>query len=198
MPYITDKKKIGNPALDRRVKLLPHQKEEIKRLHKKGMAIRAITRKYNVNRRLIQFILFPERHKKNLKDRKKRGGWKQYYKKEYHTEKIREHRRYKYATLTGRKDNADFLKAKAKRFDKHEQNSIKENVKAEIHRELSRKELKDWYVISNMKYSNGVHLGLSSEDIKKYPALVEATRQLIKFKRAVREKLKNKSTNKNQ
>lgn len=50
---------------------------------------------FKVNKRLIQFILFPERLKKNLQDRKDRGGSSIYYDKQYHTEKIKAHRDYK-------------------------------------------------------------------------------------------------------
>lgn len=50
---------------------------------------------FKVNKRLIQFILFPERAKKNRELRKERGGSVIYYVKEKHTQAIREHRNYK-------------------------------------------------------------------------------------------------------
>lgn len=187
MPYKTDKKKLGNPLLDRRVKLLPEQKEIVKKLHKDGTAIREITRMFKVSRRTIQFILFPERHLKNLADRKKRGGSKQYYNKDYHSRAMKSHRRYKYATLTG-KDNSQFLKTPADK-EKQFQNSVnKAEVTERKGKKATRSELKDWYVISNIKRATG----LSTSDIKKYPALVEAMRQHMKFRRAVRNKLNPK------
>lgn len=91
--------KLDSPFLDRRVKLLPCQKEMVVSLHSRGASINGIARMYGVSKRLIQFIIFPERLAENLKRRQERGGYKAYYKKDYHTAKIREHRRYKHETL---------------------------------------------------------------------------------------------------
>jgi hypothetical protein len=55
-----------------------------------------MARSFKVDKRLIQFILFPERLELNKKLRQKRGGSKQYYIKERQTKAIREHRNYKY------------------------------------------------------------------------------------------------------
>lgn len=102
MPSKTDKLKLGSPFLSRRVKLLPCQKEMIIWWHSNTeISIRALARMFHVNRRLIQFILFPERKKRNLECRKQRGGSMQYYDKSYHKEKIREHRQHKRKTLKG-------------------------------------------------------------------------------------------------
>jgi hypothetical protein len=99
MPFKTDNLKIDCVFFDRRTKILPCQKLMIPFWHSKGESIRNLARKYNVNKRLIQFILFPERHKKNLADRAKRGGTKQYYDREEHNQAMKEHRRYKYNLL---------------------------------------------------------------------------------------------------
>jgi hypothetical protein len=99
MPYKTDKLKIVNTVFDRRVKLLPCQKLLIPILYNQGYGIRELGRKYNVDKRLIQFILFPERHEKNLQDRELRGGSKKYYDRLKHNKEMREHRRYKYNLL---------------------------------------------------------------------------------------------------
>ncbi len=99
MPYKTDKQKLGSPFLSRRVKLLPCQKEMIKYWHEKGSTINGLARMLHVNKRTIQFILFPERLKKNIADRKARGGSKQYYDKDYHKEKMKDYRVYKNKTL---------------------------------------------------------------------------------------------------
>lgn len=100
MPFKTDNKKLGSPFLKRSVKLLPCQKEMILFWYnEKGLSIHKLAKMFKVDRRLIQFILFPERLEANKQKRLERGGTKQYYKKEYHTEKIREHRRYKYSVL---------------------------------------------------------------------------------------------------
>ncbi|MDD5589052.1 MAG: helix-turn-helix domain-containing protein [Candidatus Nanoarchaeia archaeon] len=81
--------------LDRRIKLNPEDKITIKELYKEGYGIREMARLYKVDKRLIQFTLFPERQKVNIELRKKRGGSKQYYDKAYNTQKQREHRKYK-------------------------------------------------------------------------------------------------------
>lgn len=95
MPYKVESIPIKDSFLDRRTKLIPCQKEMVRWWYENGQSITSIARRFKVNKRLIQFILFPERHEKNLQDRDKRGGSKRYYKKEYHTQAIREHRHYK-------------------------------------------------------------------------------------------------------
>lgn len=95
MPRKTDSIPIKNKFLDRRTKLLDCQKEMVKYWYEKGTSIRAIARMFNVDKRTIQFLLFPERLKKNIQNRKERGGWKQYYNKTEHAEAIKEHRNYK-------------------------------------------------------------------------------------------------------
>ncbi len=99
MPYKTDKQKLGSPFLSKRVKLLPCQKEMIKYWHELGTSIHGLAKMFKVNKRTIQFILFPERLELNKLHRKQRGGSKVYYDKDYHKEKIKEHRHYKYKTL---------------------------------------------------------------------------------------------------
>ena len=91
-----DRTKIANSLLDKRVKLQPEQKAEIVLLYKTGdISINQLARNYQVSKRLIHFILFPERHKLNLELRAERGGSKQYYDTEKNTIKQREHRKYK-------------------------------------------------------------------------------------------------------
>lgn len=101
MPRKTDTTPINDPFLDRRTKLLPCQKEMVKWWYQNGESITAISKRFKVNKRLIQFVLFPERQVKNLSDREKRGGWKQYYKKEKGTESTRDHRNYKAKEIKG-------------------------------------------------------------------------------------------------
>jgi len=100
MPYITDKKALKDPFLDRRNKLLPCQREMVVYWHKIiGASINNIAKTFHVNKRLIQFILFPERLKKNKELRADRGGSKIYYDRQEHNAAMRDHRRYKYKTL---------------------------------------------------------------------------------------------------
>lgn len=62
MPSKYDKIKLPR-EYDLRVKLTDADKEDMKMLHEAGIAVRAIARKYEgkCSRRMIQFILFPER-----------------------------------------------------------------------------------------------------------------------------------------
>lgn len=100
MPYKTDKIKIGCPFLDRRTKLLPCQKEMIKYYHQQGVSQRKLAKMFSVSKRLINFIIFPERKVKDLDNRRARGGSMQYYKGgEQWAATQREHRKYKYKTL---------------------------------------------------------------------------------------------------
>lgn len=96
MPY---KKRYLTEAQDRRIKIPKSEYSNIKTMHKQGQAIRAIARQYGVDHRLIQFILFPERHAKNLQDRAERGGSKIYYNRDKWRETMREHRQYKARVL---------------------------------------------------------------------------------------------------
>lgn len=99
MPRITDTQAIKCPFLDRRTKLLPCQKEMCIYWHNNGSSINSIAKMFKVNKRLIQFILFPERQKRNVELRHERGGTMIYYNKKKHAETTKEHRQYKYNTL---------------------------------------------------------------------------------------------------
>jgi hypothetical protein len=95
MPRKTDLLALNDPFFKRSVKLLPCQKEMVKHWYDKGTSIIQIAKDFKVSKRLIQFVLFPERYKKNLENRRDRGGSMVYYIKEKHTKAIKEHRDYK-------------------------------------------------------------------------------------------------------
>lgn len=95
MPRKTDIIPIKCPFMDRRTKMLPCQKERAVRLYNDGISINALAGIFKVNKRLIQFLLFPERQAKNLQDREDRGGTMAYYNKDQHRESIKEHRNHK-------------------------------------------------------------------------------------------------------
>lgn len=99
MPYTTDKEKLGDPFLRRNTKLIDCQRAMVHYWYERGMSIHSISKLFRVNKRTIQFILFPERLKRNKELRKARGGEKQYYDKEKHSEYMKTHRQYKYKTL---------------------------------------------------------------------------------------------------
>lgn len=106
MPYKTDTIKFDSKFLDKRIKLLPCQKEMVSWLYiNKNSSITSLGKLFHVNKRLIQFILFPERKAKNLADRQERGGTKIYYNKEKNTSYMKKHRRRKHTILKSVQDN---------------------------------------------------------------------------------------------
>lgn len=90
-----DSIKLGDPFLDRRTKLLPCQKEMVHFWYGMGASIHSLSRMFKVDRRLIQFLLFPERQRKNLSDRQDRGGSAVYYDKVKHGKAVKSCREYK-------------------------------------------------------------------------------------------------------
>lgn len=94
MPYNSRLKKLVGTKHDKRVKLTPEQKEEI-RENKECLSQRKLAKKYGVSRRTIQFILDPKKLEENKKRRAERGGSKIYYDREKHNDYMKTHRRYK-------------------------------------------------------------------------------------------------------
>ena len=84
------------PELDKRRVLSEEHKEKISSLYKTGtFSQRQLAQEYGVSRRLIQFIIDPEklkRQKELFRERRKDG---RYYDREKHTKAIRELRRKK-------------------------------------------------------------------------------------------------------
>jgi hypothetical protein len=64
------------------------------------MSQRKLAKKFNVSRRLIQFVIAPEKYDENLKRREERGGSKAYYDRLSHNLAMKKHRRKKYEILT--------------------------------------------------------------------------------------------------
>lgn len=76
MPYTFETKRIRlTENEDRRVKIPRIEHEAIRSLYNNGEAIRAIARRYKVDKRTIHFILFPER----LVAMRVGYNWKKYY-----------------------------------------------------------------------------------------------------------------------
>ena len=96
MPFKSGKILIEKTSFDRRVKLTDDDKELIRKISKEeNLSQRELARKFNVSRRLIQYVLDPEKLTENKRIREERGGSKQYYDKEKHREYMKDHRRYK-------------------------------------------------------------------------------------------------------
>lgn len=96
MPAIVDKYIINNEKYDRRVKLTKEEKKEIYEVYKQGLfSQRELATLFDVSRRTIQFIVFPDKLIENKKRRAERGGWRQYYNIEANTLEQKDHRAYK-------------------------------------------------------------------------------------------------------
>ncbi len=96
MPRKTDNVSINNRELDRRVKLTDADRVQIRILYESGdFSYKKLALMFGVSKRLISFIINPEKQKANLEARAKRGGWKQYYDKDNHAKSTKEHREYK-------------------------------------------------------------------------------------------------------
>jgi len=95
--FETDKTPIPRKH-DRRVKLTPEQRAEIR--NAQGKSQRELAAEYGVSRRTIQFIRDPDKHRENLLRRQERGGSMRYYEKEKHREYVKDYRRHKQALKT--------------------------------------------------------------------------------------------------
>lgn len=94
MPRKSDTTPINNPKLDKRVKLTDEQRAEI-HANKQGLSQRKLAAAYGVSRRLITFILDPDKAKRNKETYKARGGSAHYYDREKHNKAMKIHRDYK-------------------------------------------------------------------------------------------------------
>lgn len=96
MPYVSEKIPLP-PQYDRRRKLTEDDKFEIVRLRKEhNLSQRTLARMFGVSRKLIIFIIDPERHeraKAQFKERRKDG---RYYDREKNTIAVRNTRQYKH------------------------------------------------------------------------------------------------------
>lgn len=100
MPYKTESIKIDCPFLDKRTKLLPCQKERVIFLRDTdNLSQRQLSKLFGVSRRLITFILDPNKKVEDLKRREERGGTKIYYNKEQNNTYMKNHRSRKYQIL---------------------------------------------------------------------------------------------------
>ena len=97
MPIKSEVNKLLIPKeFDRRIKLTDEDRVNIVSFYSRGMSQRALARYFNVSRRLISFVLFPDRLLINKQQRLESGGSKQYYKKEkqkLYSQKTRKYRK---------------------------------------------------------------------------------------------------------
>ena len=83
------------PLRDRRRKLTNEDRKEIKALHGQGLSMYKLAARFGVSKRLIQFILYPER----IKAARGTKTWLDYYSKEKRKIYMRNHRAYKKSLL---------------------------------------------------------------------------------------------------
>jgi len=93
MPYKCTKLHIPRDK-DRRIKLTDDERVEIKELYGK-VSQRKLAKRFEVSRRLIQFIGDPSKKARDIELRKLRGGSRVYYDREKHNLAMKDHRRYK-------------------------------------------------------------------------------------------------------
>lgn len=95
MPYLNQTKKLKIPVeLDRRIKLNDVQKQEIIDLYRTTITSqRKLAKLYGVSRRLIYFILNPDKLEECKQRRLEKGTT--YYDKEKHRVYMQEHRTYR-------------------------------------------------------------------------------------------------------
>lgn len=94
MPRKTDKISIADPFLDRRIKMLPCQKERCIHLFSLGCEIKYLAKLFHVHRRLIHFLVYPDKLDVSITRRKEKGTGK-YYNKARHKNSMQEHREHK-------------------------------------------------------------------------------------------------------
>jgi len=95
MPYKCEKLHIPKDK-DRRIKLTDEQRQEIRDSYP-DFSQRQLAKKFGVSRRLITFILDPQKLKRNIEARNLKGGSSQYYTKESQKVYIKTHRHYKHS-----------------------------------------------------------------------------------------------------
>ena len=96
MPRKSDSVAIKNKSLDRRVKLTDEERIEIADTYKSGgTSYNKLAVEYGVSKRLIMFIVNPDKYevaKNQFSERQKDG---RYYDREKHNKAVKKHRDYK-------------------------------------------------------------------------------------------------------
>lgn len=97
MPYKSERIKIEGTVYDRRRKLTEVQKEEIRLLRRQtGLSYNKIAERYGVSKRMIMFVVDPEKYavaREQFKERQREGRYQ--VSREERASIVREHRRYK-------------------------------------------------------------------------------------------------------
>lgn len=94
-------------AQDGRVKILKSQYPEVVAKYKAMGSMRAVAGYYGVNKRLIQFIVYPERLEKLKEHNKQIRHWKKYYSTEGRKLEMRKFRERKKLILNNNQNDKD-------------------------------------------------------------------------------------------
>ena len=101
MPSPSEKIALADPFLDRRTRLLPCQRERTLALRNRdGLAYRAIAKIMGVSRRLVYFVINPDKQAEQKALAVLRQADGRYYDRARHTAAVREHRQHKQALLS--------------------------------------------------------------------------------------------------
>ena len=87
-----DFKKYEREELDGRVKIPKNKHELVRSVYKELKSQRKTAIYFNVSRRLIMFILYPERYEAFKSQRKEKKVWLDYYDREKYTKAIQKYR----------------------------------------------------------------------------------------------------------
>jgi hypothetical protein len=90
-----DFKKYENPKNDGRRKIMPEQYEEVIRTYRKLSSYQKTADVYRVSKRLIIFIVNPEKYEEFLRKRYDKKVWFEYYDREAHTKAQKKFRKKK-------------------------------------------------------------------------------------------------------
>lgn len=100
MPYKTEKLKLDNYFIDKRTKLLPCQKERVYHMYyHDNYSLNQLAKIFHCSKRLIHFIVKPEKKEKADLQYKERRKDKRYYDKEKHKNAMNKHRKRKHELL---------------------------------------------------------------------------------------------------
>lgn len=126
MPAKYDKLNISGTMYDRRRGFTDKEKERAVTLYHSGeYSYQEVADKCGMSKRTVYFLVNPKSRIENLKRRKERGGWKQYYDRESHRKNMSQVRKYKKKLIVegefkkaplARVNNTEDLKAIVKHY----------------------------------------------------------------------------------
>lgn len=135
----------------------------------------------------------PEKAKANKRAyyEKRKAELKEYGKKWYEENKDKVLEQHAEKSEELKKYNKEWRKNNREHVNEYKKNSPIEKESHKKTAKNARQELKDWYVMSNIK----ARTGLTLEQIKEYPELIQSHREQIKLKRLIKQIKNGKKIN---